>query len=119
MTPPHILVVAADDHRMRSLDATLRLGGFTSLPRRSVAEARRLRAGTARPDAVLVDLEGEPETGPDLLRELVDEVGVPVVAVLAAGSALDPSGFLVPGVRLLVEPYEPTTLYAALKEEAA
>ena len=116
MGEPPILVVAADDHVFRMLDVTLRLGGFNAVPRRSITEARRLRPGDHRPRAVVVDGGTAPVAAE--IRELVAELGVPVVVVLAAAPDADRRRFEAAGARVLVGDYEPDRLHAAVSSGA-
>ena len=113
MTPLPVLLVAADDHALRMLDVTLRLGGFTSLPRASVADAARARPGDDPPLAVVIDLGGA-DDGVEPVRGLVEQLAVPVVVILPAGAESERARYESAGARVLHQPYAPADLYAAV-----
>ena len=115
MTGVPVIVVAPDDHALRMLDVTLRLGGFASMPRSSVDDARRLRNGDPRPLAVVIDLRDRalPLEGADV-RTLQDELRVPVVVIVGDDPAVDRGGYERAGARVLVDPYPPAELYRAV-----
>ena len=109
-----VLVVAPDDHAFRMLDVTLRLVGLTSVPRRSVEEARKLRPGDHRPRAVVVDASTLPAV--DEVSALVQELDVPVVVVIAEGLDDERAAFEDAGARVIVGEYDPDELHDAIAE---
>ena len=109
-----VLVVAPDDHAFRMLDVTLRLVGFTSVPRRSVDEARKLRPGDHRPRAVVVD--GTTLPAADEVSALVEELRVPVVVVLREGREQEREVFEGAGARVIVGDFDPDELHDAIAE---
>ena len=110
------MVVARDERWLRVLEVTLRLGGLTPILRRSFAEARRTRVDDARPGAIIIDL-GNDSTPKEMMaaRELQEELRTPVIVILPEALAEQAQVFRNNGLRVVTRPYQPSTLYAALR----
>jgi len=115
-----VLVVASDDRWFRVLEVTLRLGGFDATRCRSIAEAAQQRGPRRSPRAIVLDLAAE--------AGAVDEVGierlaagatVPVVVILSAPRDALRETLAAAGARVLLRPYAPSALYAALTPAGA
>ena len=115
-----VLIIAPDERWLRVLEATLKLGGYQPIARRSVDEAMRMRASDERPIAVVVDLgvdSGaiEVETIRTLLEhELLADQRGKIVVILPERLAELREALDIGGVHVLVRPYPPSELYAAI-----
>ena len=103
------------------LEATLRLGGYQPIARRSVDEALRLRATDEQPIAVVLDLGADSsEVDVDTIRVLLAEREVlpedrwKVIVILPERLADTRNELDTDGVHVLVRPYRPSELYAAI-----
>lgn len=88
--------------------------------RRSVVEALRTRAGDEQPRAIVLDLGTD--TTPhevDSIREILGEATVPAIVILPERLEAQRDVFRATGARVIVRPYAPSALYAALRPEAA
>ena len=103
------------------LEATLRLGGYQPIARRSVDEALNLRASDERPIAVVLDLgadSGEVEV--DTIRVLLAQRHVlpdhpwKIIVILPERLANVRDTLGDEGVEVLVRPYPPSQLFAAI-----
>lgn len=123
MSSVTVLVIAVDERWLHVLEATLRLGGYQPITRRSVDEAVKLRAGDPRPVAAVLDLGGDlrpDEVG--VIRGLLSEHGIlggdaqTVVLVLPEHLSELRERFLEadPAIEVLVRPYPPSALFAAI-----
>lgn len=114
MASGHILVVSGDDRWRRVLEVVLRLGGATTVSRRSIADA--LDDGARRGvRAVLLDL-GEMASPEELaaIRRTAREGRKPTVIILPERLAGERERFASDGATVLVRPYRPSELYRAL-----
>jgi DNA-binding response OmpR family regulator len=110
-----VLIVSPDDRWLRVLDVTLRLGGFRTLARRSIVEANRMRAGDEPAVAIVLDLGVDSSaTDLDSVRNLLGEHSVPAVVILPERLGEQRESFAAIGATVLVRPYRPSELYAAL-----
>jgi DNA-binding response OmpR family regulator len=119
LSSDHVLVVSPDERWLRVLEVTLRLGGFQPLMRRSVVEALRTRAGDEQPRAIVLDLGTD--TTPkevDSIREILGESSLPAIVILPQRLDAQRDVFRATGAQVLVRPYAPSALYAALRPEA-
>ena len=118
MSGEQVLVVSPDGRWLRVLEVTLRLGGFRPLTRRSVVEALRMRAGDEAPRAIVLDL-GPDSTAREVeaVREVLGESDLPAVVILPERLDGQRDSFQATGARVLVRPYPPSALYAALRPE--
>jgi DNA-binding response OmpR family regulator len=119
LTSDHVLVVSPDERWLRVLEVTLRLGGFEPLMRRSVVEALRTRAGDEAPRAIVLDLGTD--TTPkevDSIREILGESTLPAIIILPERLDSQREVFRSTGAQVLVRPYAPSALYAALRPES-
>jgi DNA-binding response OmpR family regulator len=119
LTSDHVLVVSPDERWLRVLEVTLRLGGFEPLMRRSVVEALRTRAGDEAPRAIVLDLGTD--TTPkevDSIREILGESTLPAIVILPERLDGQREVFRATGAQVLVRPYAPSALYAALRPES-
>ncbi len=88
--------------------------------RRSVVEALRTRAGEQQPRAIVLDLGTD--TTPhevDSIREVLGETTMPAVVILPQRLEAQREVFRATGARVIVRPYAPSALYAALRSDAA
>lgn len=116
-----VLIIAPDERWLRVLEATLKLGGYQPIARRSVDEALRLRASDERPIAAVLDLgvdSGAIEV--DTIRvllaehELLRDQRWKIVVILPERLAHMREALGIDGVHVLVRPYPPSQLYAAI-----
>ena len=87
--------------------------------RRSVVEALRTRAGDEAPRAIVLDLGTD--TTPkevDSIREILGESMLPAIVILPERLDSQRDVFRATGAQVLVRPYAPSALYAALRPEA-
>jgi DNA-binding response OmpR family regulator len=120
LSSDHVLVVSPDERWLRVLEVTLRLGGFEPLMRRSVVEALRTRAGDETPRAIVLDLGTD--TTPrevDSIREILGETSMPAIVILPERLDSQRETFKETGAQVLVRPYAPSALYAALRGRGA
>jgi len=110
-----VLIVSPDERWLRVLEVTLHLGGHQTVSRRSVTEALRLRAGDDSPRALVLDLGVDSTAGEvDAVRELLGQSGLPAVVILPERLGSQRDSFAAAGATVLVRPYRPSELYAAL-----
>jgi hypothetical protein len=116
VAPEQVLIVSADERWLRVLEVTIRLGGAETISRRSVGEALRGSASEGDPPtAMVVDLGAQ--TSPDELQDvqgLVQDNSLPAVVILPEGLSAEQDRFASVGATVLVRPYRPSELYAAL-----
>jgi hypothetical protein len=116
VAPEQVLIVSADQRWLRVLEVTIRLGGADTISRRSVGDALRGSAIEEEPPtAIVVDLGAQ--TTPDELEEvrgLVNENSLPAVVILPEGLSAEGNRFTSAGATVLIRPYRPSELYAAL-----
>ena len=108
--------MSPDERWLRVLEVTLRLGGFEPLMRRSVVEALRTRAGDEQPRAIVLDLGTD--TTPqevDSIREVLGEATMSAIVILPERLESQQEVFRATGARVIVRPYPPSALYAALR----
>ena len=114
MASGQVLVVSADERWLRVLEVTLRLGGADPISRRSAREALNLAAVEAIVSAIVLDLA---QAGPDeleIVRGLLGHNSLPAVVILPERLAEQREAFAAAGATVLVRPYRPSELYAAL-----
>jgi DNA-binding response OmpR family regulator len=115
-----VLIVSPDERWLRVLDVTLRLGGYRTVSRRSIADANRMRAGDEAPVAIVLDLGVDSGSGEaEAVRRLVGERAAPAVVILPERLGDQRDAFAAIGATVLVRPYRPSELYAALRAPAA
>jgi DNA-binding response OmpR family regulator len=120
LSSDHVLVVSPDERWLRVLEVTLRLGGFEPLMRRSVVEALRTRAGDEQPRAIVLDLGTDTTPGEvDSIREVLGEATMPAIVILPERLESQRDAFRTTGARVIVRPYAPSALYAALRSDGA
>ena len=88
--------------------------------RRSVVEALRTRAGDEQPRAIVLDLGTD--TTPhevDSIREVLGEATMPAIVILPERLESQREAFRTTGARVIVRPYAPSALYAALRSDEA
>ncbi len=111
-----VLIVSADERWLRVLEVTIRLGGAETISRRSVGEALRSAPVEGQnPTSVVVDLgahSGSNELND--VRGLIHDNSLPAVVILPEGLAAEREPFQAIGATVLVRPYRPSELYAAL-----
>lgn len=118
-----VLVIAPDERWLRVLEATLRLGGYRTITRRSIDEAVRLRASDPLPTAVVIDMGAD--VRPDevgVIRGLLTEHrmlrqdAAKLIMILPEQLAELRHQFVEgdPGIEVLVRPYPPSSLFAAI-----
>jgi DNA-binding response OmpR family regulator len=111
-----VLIVSPDERWLRVLEVTLHLGGHQTVSRRSVTEALRLRAGDDSPRALVLDLGVDSTAGEvDAVRELLGQSDLPAVVILPERLGSQRDAFAAAGATVLVRPYRPSELYAALR----
>jgi DNA-binding response OmpR family regulator len=111
-----VLIVSPDERWLRVLEVTLHLGGHQTVSRRSVTEALRLRAGDDSPRALVLDLGVDSTAGEvDAVRELLGQSDLPAVVILPERLGGQRDAFAATGATVLVRPYRPSELYAALR----
>ncbi|MEO8437111.1 MAG: hypothetical protein ABI562_01540 [Chloroflexota bacterium] len=116
MTHGPILVVSADERWLRALEVTIRLGGAETISRRSVGDAVRSNAveGT-EPSAIVVDIGAQTTTDEmDEVVVLVQVHSTHAVVIVPESLASDRGRFESVGATVLVRPYRPSELFAAL-----
>jgi len=111
-----VLIVAADERWLRILEVTVRLGGGETISRHSVGEALRTPVAEGwHPTAVVVDLGAQPSANElDDARGLVRDNTLAAVVILPERLAAEQERFTAVGAAVLVRPYRPSELYAAL-----
>jgi DNA-binding response OmpR family regulator len=111
-----VLVIAPDERWLRVLEVSLKLGGFVPIARRSIDEASRSRSGDERAPVVVLDL-GADSRAADLatIRELLGNTAVPMVVILPQRLEAVREQFERAGASVVVRPYRPSTLYAAVR----
>lgn len=115
MSDRHVLVVSPDERWLRVLEVTLRLGGFTPMARRSVVDALRVRSDDDPPRAIVLDLGPDSTTNEvQAVREVLGTSDLPAVVILPERLAAQRAAFSATGAAVLVRPYQPSALYAAL-----
>jgi len=115
-----VLVIAPDERWLRVLEVTLKLGGFQPVARRSIEEARHLRSGDERARAVVLDLGADSNASDlDAIRQLLDDVSLPMVVILPERMGPDRARFEAVGASVIVRPYPPSALHAALRRASA
>jgi hypothetical protein len=116
VAPGQVLIVSADERWLRVLEVTIRLGGAETISRRSVGDALRSPVLQGQqPTEIIVDLAAQ--TTPDELedvRGLVKDNALPAVVILPEGLEAEAERFAGVGATVLVRPYRPSELYAAL-----
>jgi len=111
-----VLVIAPDERWLRVLEVSLKLGGFVPIARRSIDEASRSRSGDQRALVLLLDL-GADSRAADLvtIRELLGDAALPMVVILPQRLEAGREQFERAGASVVVRPYQPSTLYAAVR----
>jgi DNA-binding response OmpR family regulator len=110
-----VLVVSADERWLRVLEVTLRLGGVDTISRRSAREALSLADGDAGLSALVLDLAQATGDELDVVRGLLGQSSLPAVVILPERLASHSEPFAAAGATVLVRPYRPSELYAALR----
>jgi DNA-binding NtrC family response regulator len=112
-----VLVIAPDERWLRVLEVSLKLGGFVPIARRSIDEASRSRSGDERAPVVVLDLGADSKAG-DLasIRELLGgDPTLRMVVILPQRLETVRDQFEGAGASVLVRPWQPSTLYAAIR----
>jgi CheY-like chemotaxis protein len=110
-----ILVVSADERWLRVLEVTLRLGGAETVSRRSAREALSLASGDPVVSAIVLDLAQATPDELEVARGLLGHSDLPAVVILPERLATQSEAFAAAGATVLVRPYRPSELYAALQ----
>ena len=110
-----ILVVSADERWLRVLEVTLRLGGADTVSRRSAREALSLASGDPVVSAIVLDLAQATADELEVARGLLGHSDLPAVVILPERLAAQSEAFAAAGATVLVRPYRPSELYAALR----
>jgi DNA-binding response OmpR family regulator len=115
-----VLVVSPDERWLRVLEVTVRLGGHRTVSRRSVPDALRVREGDVAPRAVVIDLRARWSSDEvDAVRALLEGSTVPAIVILPERLESERDRVASAGATVLISPYRPSELYAALAPEAA
>jgi len=111
-----VLVIAPDERWLRVLEVSLKLGGFVPIARRSIDEAGRSRMGDERAPVVVLDLGADSKAG-DLarIRDLLGDPLLRMVVILPQRLETVRDQFEGAGASVLVRPWQPSTLYAAIR----
>ena len=112
-----VLVIAPDERWLRVLEVSLKLGGFVPIARRSIDEASRSRSGDERAPVVVLDLGADSKAG-DLasIRELLGgDPSLRMVVILPQRLETVRDQFEGAGASVIVRPWQPSTLYAAIR----
>jgi DNA-binding response OmpR family regulator len=111
-----VLVIAPDERWLRVLEVSLKLGGFVPIARRSIDEAGRSRMGDERAPVVVLDLGADSKAG-DLarIRDLLGDPSLRMVVILPQRLETVRDQFEVAGASVIVRPWQPSTLYAAIR----
>jgi DNA-binding response OmpR family regulator len=112
-----VLVIAPDERWLRVLEVSLKLGGFVPIARRSIDEASRSRSGDERAPVVVLDLGADSKAG-DLasIRELLGgDPSLRMVVILPQRLESVRDQFEGAGASVIVRPWQPSTLYAAIR----
>jgi DNA-binding response OmpR family regulator len=112
-----VLVIAPDERWLRVLEVSLKLGGFVPIARRSIDEASRSRSGDERAPVVVLDLGADSSAG-DLarIRELLGgDPSLGMVVILPQRLETVRDQFEGAGASVIVRPWQPSTLYAAIR----
>jgi DNA-binding NtrC family response regulator len=112
-----VLVIAPDERWLRVLEVSLKLGGFVPIARRSIDEASRSRSGDERAPVVVLDLGADSMAG-DLasIRELLGgDPSLRMVVILPQRLEMVRDQFEGAGASVIVRPWQPSTLYAAIR----
>ena len=110
-----VLVVSADERWLRVLEVTLRLGGADTISRRSAREALSLASGDSGVAAIVLDLAQATADELEVARGLLGHSDLPAVVILPERLAAQSEPFAAAGATVLVRPYRPSELYAALQ----
>lgn len=110
-----VLVVSADERWLRVLEVTIRLGGVETISRRTAREALIVARGDTSVAAIVLDLAQATSEELDLARGLLSESTIPSVVILPERLAEQREPFAAAGATVLVRPYPPSHLYAALR----
>jgi DNA-binding response OmpR family regulator len=110
-----VLVVSADERWLRVLEVTLRLGGVETISRRSAREALSLAGGDSEVSAIVLDLAQATADELEVARGLLGRSSLPAVVILPERLAGQREPFAGAGATVLVRPYRPSELYAALR----
>jgi len=114
-----ILVIAPDERWLRVLEVTLKLGGFQPIARRSVEEARHLRAADEPARAAVLDLGADSNPDDlDAIRRLLNDAALPMVVILPERLAEQHDRFERNGASVVVRPYPPSELHEAVRRAA-
>jgi DNA-binding NtrC family response regulator len=111
-----VLVIAPDERWLRVLEVSLKLGGFVPIARRSIDEASRFRSGDERAPVAVLDL-GADSRAADLatIRDMLGDPSMPTVVILPQRLDVIRDQFERAGASVVVRPYQPSTLYAAIR----
>jgi DNA-binding response OmpR family regulator len=117
VTATPVLIVATDDQWLRILEVQFRLGGFAPIVRHSLVEARQVRAEDGPPRAIVLDLG--PDSAPSEVTSIgavLEETRLPMVVILPEDLADQQQLFTAAGARVVIRPYAPSQLFAALTD---
>ena len=111
-----VLIVSADERSLRVLEVTVRLGGAETISRHSVGEALRDPPVDGPPPmAIVMDLGVQTSaTELDDVRGLVRDNDLTAVVILPEQLVAERELLVAAGATVLVRPYRPSDLYAAL-----
>jgi hypothetical protein len=110
-----VLIVSPDERWLRILEVTIRAWGLPTISRRSVGDALHVRSGDVPPRAIVFDLGAEwMAQEMDAVRALLAESTVPAVVILPELLADERDRIAEAGATVLIRPYRPSELEAAL-----
>lgn len=110
-----VLVVSADERWLRVLEVTFRLGGVETISRRSAREALSLAGVDSLVSAIVLDLAQATADELEVARGLLGHSALPAVVILPERLGSQSEPFAAAGATVLVRPYRPSELYAALR----
>ena len=110
-----VLVVSADERWLRVLEVTLRLGGAETVSLRSARDAFSLAGHDSSMSAIVLDLAQATGDELEVARGLLGHSPLPAVVILPERLAAQQESFAAAGATVLLRPYRPSELYAALR----
>ena len=115
-----LVLVVEDDRSVRETIGVV-LGAFSHevvLASGGDSTLEALQAGARWPDAMLLDLKLQGETGEQVYQRILDQFGrvPPTVVISAAVEGADRAAHMPQGVRFLAKPYTVDELLAAVEQ---
>jgi DNA-binding response OmpR family regulator len=111
-----VLIVSADERWLRVLEVTIRLRGAETISRHSIGEALHVPTIDGQhPTAIVMDLGAQTSQQElDDVRGILHDNSLPAVVILPERLAAEGQRLEAVGATVLVRPYRPSELYAAL-----